>query len=440
LSVVDQEVVRFRAAPRPETAEVSPVPEPYSRRSFLSGVLATGTFTAVAIYLTPGGRTMPEIELRLASGADPTGARDLLISMWNGANPRTLVRVDPIASGSGDEHQIMLERAERGDADLLNLDIIDVPEFAARELITSVPASGGQQLVKPLHRMSRVEGDDNRYWATPFNTDVGMLFSRVDEDTPPETPRLAELMRGLPDGSRQFVGQLRPTVTAFYEAFVINALEHAVAERSGVLKPLDATGVAVAADRISQDLDLWNSALTPLREAIAAGRVAPSGDEADSRDQFGDPDSPCRYMRNWPVKYRELQQQGNRFVRTGQVRVDPLAAGILGGQSLAVVAKSPHAERAEEFIAFATSEAAQKILATHGLAPTVISAYSDPNLRAAIPHLTNVRSAVEQALPRPAHPNYRRFSDVIKRHVEQFLYNDQDLAPRFIEEMMGTLE
>jgi hypothetical protein len=68
LSVVDQEVVRFRAAPRPETAEVSPVPEPYSRRSFLSGVLATGTFTAVAIYLTPGGRTMPEIELRLASG------------------------------------------------------------------------------------------------------------------------------------------------------------------------------------------------------------------------------------------------------------------------------------------------------------------------------------------------------------------------------------
>lgn len=416
------------------------MPEAYSRRSFLSGALATGTFTAVTIYLMPGGRRLPEVELRLASGTDPTGARDLLISMWNGANPQTIVRVDPIATGSGDEHQIMLEKAQKGEADLLNLDIVDVPEFATRELITSVPARGGQQLVKPLHRMSLVEGDDSRYWAAPFNTDVGMLFSRVDEQTPPETPGLGELMRGIPDGSRQFVGQLRPTVTAFYEAFVINILEHAVAERPGILKSLDATGVAVAADRVSQDLDLWKSALTPLREAIAAGRVARSGDEADSRDQFGDPDSPCRYMRNWPVKYRELQQQGNRFVRSGQVRVDALATGILGGQGLAVAAKSPHAERAEEFVAFATSEAAQKILATHGLAPTVIAAYSDPNLRAAIPHLTNVRSAVEQALPRPAHPNYRQFSDVIKRHVEQFLYNDVDLAPRFIEEMMATLE
>ncbi|WP_326551658.1 extracellular solute-binding protein [Micromonospora sp. NBC_01813] len=416
------------------------MPERYSRRSFLSGVLATGTFTAATIYLMPGARTPREIELRLVSGVDPTGARDLLISLWNDTNPRSPLRVDTVAAGSGDERQIMLDRAQGGEVDLLNLDIIDVPEFAAKELIIPIPVSNARQATTPLHQISRVPGDDGSYWAVPFNTDVGMLFSRTDDDTPPEAPRLPELLRAIPDGTQQFVGQLRPSVSAYYEAFVVNVLEHAAAERPGVLKPVDAPGVGSVADRISQDLDLWNSALTPLREAIVAGRVLPSGDETDSRDRFAAPQSPHRYMRNWPVKYRELQQQLNPDVRAGRVRVDPLTVGVLGGQSLAVVASSPYAERAMEFITYATSEPAQKILATHGLAPTAIGAYSDANIEATVPHLDKVREAVEQALPRPAHPNYRGFSNVVKQHVELFLYDGQDLAPRFIEEMMTALQ
>ncbi|MFV2018965.1 extracellular solute-binding protein [Micromonospora sp. LOL_023] len=416
------------------------MPERYSRRSFISGVLATGTFTAASIYLMPGARTPPEIELRLVSGVDPTGARDLLISMWNDTNPRSPLRVDTVAAGSGDERQIMLDRAQGGEADLLNLDVVDVPEFAAKELITPIPVSNAQQATTALPQSSRVTGDDGSYWAVPFNTDVGMLFSRTDEDTPLETPQLSELLRAIPDGTQQFVGQLRPTVSAFYEAFVANVLEHAIAERPGVLKPVDAPGVGSVADRISQDLDLWNSALNPLREAILAGRVLLSGDETDSRDQFAAPQSPCRYMRNWPVKYRELQQQLNPDVRAGRVRVEPLTVGILGGQSLAVAASSPYAERAMEFIAYATSEPAQKTLAMHGLVPTAIGAYTDANIKAMVPHLDKVREAVERALPRPAHPNYRRFSDVIRQHVELFLYDGQDLAPRFIEEMMAALQ
>ncbi|WFE24827.1 extracellular solute-binding protein [Solwaraspora sp. WMMD791] len=418
------------------------MPEQYSRRSFFSGVLATGTFTAATFYLMPGGRRPPSVELTLATGADPTGARDLLISIWNRNNPQTVVRVETIAVGSGDERQIMLEKARQGSADLLNLDIIDVPEFADQKLIVALPLGDNGPLLPSLRGIHRVGTDDSHYWAVPFNTDVGMLFARTDGDAEPSgpPPSLPELLDAVPDGSQQFIGQLRPSVSAYYEAFVVNVLEHAAAQRPGVLKPVDDSTAGAAAERVSEDLDLWRSALTPLREAIGTGRVLTSGDEADSRDRFAAPGSPARYMRNWPVKYRELQQLGNPDVRTGRVRVDQLTVGVLGGQSLAVVARSPYADRARAFIDFVTSDDAQKILAMHGLAPTSIAAYNDPNLRAAVPHLGAIRAAVEQALPRPAHRNYRRFSDVVKEHVEQFLYQGTDLGPRFIDEMLTALD
>jgi len=413
---------------------------PYSRRSFLSGVIATGTLAAVATYAAPGGRLQSRVELRLSTGGDPTGARDLLVSMWNETNPQTIVRVDPIDSGSGDERRIMLEKAAAGEADLLNLDIVDVPEFATKGLIEKIPPTGGRQLITPLEQVSRVPDEPGAYWAAPFNTDVGMLFTRLDGDSTEAPPRrLPDLLATIPDGSQQFVGQLRPNVSAFYEAFVVNVLEHAVAERPAVLKPLGTPGVERPADRISTDLELWKAALQPLKDAIDAGKVLTSGGEPESLEAFGAADSTIRYLRSWPVEYRKLQLAGNRDVATGRIRVDPLSQGILGGQSLAVVADSRYVDRALAFISFATSEGAQKILASHGIAPTAIGAYNDPNLRASIPHLVRVREAVENSLPRPVHPGYRRFSDVVKEHVERFLYEDQDLSPQFTTEMASAL-
>ncbi|MFV2109815.1 hypothetical protein [Micromonospora sp. LOL_015] len=112
-----------------------------------------------------------------------------------------------------------------------------------------------------------------------------------------------------------------------------NVLERAVAKRP--------------ADRISTDVELWRAAPQPLKDVTDAGKVL------------------------------------------------TFSQGILGGQSLAVVAGSRYVDRALAFIWFVTSEGAQKILASHGIAPTAIGAYNDPNLRASIPHLVRVREAVE---------------------------------------------
>lgn len=403
----------------------------YSRRSFLSGVLACGTLSASAIYLLPGGRELPSVELRMVTGTDPTGARELLIDLWNRANPKTTIRlVNPITSGSGDERTNMLSSAQAGEADILNLDLIDVPEFAGKKLITPIPLIDSLQFIEPARRVNQVPGESDLYWAAPFNTDVGMLFSRRRGDgNDAENRTLAETLdRHVTAGSRQFVGQLRPNASTYDEAFVVNVLEHALCRDATILNE---------DGNVSDDLERWQSALGPLRDAIATRRVRLAGDEGDALDMFVD--DKLTYMRNWPVKYRELQQAGDADVRTGRIQVDPLPIGILGGQSLALVAKSPHAERARDFITFLTDDPAQKILAAHGLAPTRISAYGDANLKASIPHLRRVREAVEKARPRPVNANYRAFAKIIKTHADGMLHSGRELSAEFVVDMRRAL-
>ncbi|MGI5213568.1 extracellular solute-binding protein [Plantactinospora sp. CA-290183] len=403
----------------------------YSRRSFLSGVLACGTLSASAIYLLPGGRSLPSVELRLITGVDPTGARDLLINMWNRANPRTTVRaINPIASGSGDERTSMLSHVEDGGADILNLDIIDIPEFADNDLITPIPLLGRLEFVEPARRTSQLRDEPDLYWAAPFNTDVGMLFRRrADERDTTRRRGLAEVLdNDVPVESGQFVGQLQPNASTYDEAFVVNVLEHALSRDETILAE-DGT--------VSEDLERWQAALGPLKAAIDDRRIRLTGDENESRRVFTM--EKRRYMRNWPVEYRELQQDGDLDVGMGRIEVDPLPIGILGGQSLALVKGSSHAERVREFIDFMTDEPAQKILAAHGLAPARISAYGDDNLQAVIPHLLKVRQAVERARLRPIHVNYRRFAEVVRTHVGGLLHEQRRLSAQFVVEMTQAL-
>src|SRR5215468_5681357 len=106
--------------------------EGYSRRDFLAGVLVSGTLSAAALYLAPGGRPLPSVSLALLTGTDSTGARQLLVDMWNQTNPNTTVNLKPVTGSTVDQRNEMIVAAESGTADILNLDIIDIPYFASR--------------------------------------------------------------------------------------------------------------------------------------------------------------------------------------------------------------------------------------------------------------------------------------------------------------------
>lgn len=408
----------------------------YSRRSFLSGVIACGALTASALYLSPGGRrngsSSEPMTVRLITGGDSTGGRQQLYDRWKAQHPEIRLQVLPaITSGTGDERTVMLEAARNGRADILNLDVIHIPEFAQRGLITPVTLKDGVNFLTPIQQLNQVKDEADRYWAAPFNTDVGMLFARPTSPPPVRPPTLAEVLdRRVAAGSQQFVGQLGLSDSTSNEAFVINVLEHALARDSGLLTP-DGT--------VALDLHRWQAALDPLRAAVRQHKIYRATTEAESLDTFRQ--ERRLYMRNWPVKLHELRQSND--VDAGQIQLSRLPIGILGGQSLAVAANSPVATQARQVIEFLTGVEAQKILAAHGLPPTQIAAYDDPDLRTAVPQLATIRAAIENenSRPRPVHPNYRVFSDVVRRHVTRLLDEDTgaDLPQSFVDDIQRAL-
>jgi multiple sugar transport system substrate-binding protein len=407
------------------------MPNSHSRRDFLIGAITCSTLTAAVTYFLPGGRVAPPVGLRLLTGADPTGGRKLLFDMWNGANPDAAVEVHIAEGSTDDQKKLMIDAAANGAADLLNLDIINIQEFAGARLISPFQLNRGLFVDRTL-QAGQVAGDPRQFWAAPFNTDVGMLFERIRAGgaAPAEHPDLPEVLDQLISaGSQDFVGQVGPGSSASDEAFVVNVLEHAMARDSAIL---DSAGVPV------YDLGRWQRALAPLRNAIVDRRIRPADNEGTSLTAFMTEPRP-RFMRNWPVQYRDLQQRDDPDVREGRIRVHPLPGGILGGQSLALVATSRHQARARKLIDFLTGDEAQKVLAAHGLAPTRVAAYTDPNLKAFIPHLETIRGAVENARLRPIHQNYGRFARAVVKHVRPLLADGAELPSMFIDEIRDAL-
>ncbi|MDI1461140.1 extracellular solute-binding protein [Catellatospora sp. KI3] len=410
--------------------------QPHSRRNFLMGAISSSALTAAALYFMPGGRPLVPAGLTLWTGADSTGGRQLLFDMWNKANPDAPVKVETDPGRTGDQKQRMINAAVDGTADILNLDIIDIPEFAAAGLIS--PLTLNENLfLKGILRPGAVDGEKNRFWAAPFNTDVGMVFERVPAGAAAaERPDLPQILDSLVrPGSLGFVGQVGPGSSASDEAFTVNVLEHVISRNPDLLtRSTKFTDPDIPLYEVAR----WQQALAPLRAAIGDRRVLLADDEPTSVDAFIGRPGP-RFMRNWPVAYRDLMERGDQDVRQGRIKVHPFPTAILGGQSLAVAANSSHKAQAVRLIEFLTSDEAQKVLATHGLAPTRVAAYTDPHLKVAISHLETMRQAVENARIRPVHRNYAAFTRAVATHIRPVLAGPEPLPSAFVDDIRTAL-
>ncbi|HEX6075027.1 MAG TPA: extracellular solute-binding protein [Micromonosporaceae bacterium] len=348
-----------------------------------------------------------------------------MIETWRQFNPHIDVEPNDDFSGAEDEYHTMLSDAEEGKADILNLDVIHIPEFADRGLIEQISLVDSGDFFESTRRVCGTT-KKGLYWAAPFNTDVGMLFARGAPA--PAASSMRDLLESMTNSER-LVAQLKPDSTFLREAFVVNVLEHALSEKPNLL---DEDGIPSE----SEGLDSWKRALEPMLRALKDERILPTVTEEESRRLFRE--NKLRYMRNWPSQYRELRNDGDADSNSGRIQVAPLPGGILGGQSLAIVKGSPHRKQATRLIEFLTSKPAQKVLAAYGFAPTRWSVYQEKDLKSFIPHLGSIRKAVEKARPRPIHRNYRQFSEVIRKHVGDFL-NSGQLPSTFVQEMNRAL-
>ena len=399
----------------------------------MSGALSCGALSAwgsLVFTSQPRPRPKPKISLTIASGADPTGARQLLNDVWNEGNPDCVARYRIARGATYDQFRQMREWAANGEVDVVNLDVVHVPEAVATGLIGPTAGDNRDQFLDAPLRTCQVPGD-GRLWAVPFNTDCGVLFHRSAGPGP--LPDLRSLLEYTgPGAGRRWIAQLPQGPGPQGEAFLCNVLEHALAMDPTIVDPDGGPSVEVAR---------WENALRPLQRAIGRGRVvgvADLSDEKRSIDAFAAGEAAV--MRNWPTRFREIDR-----TMASDITIGGLPCGILGGQNLAIAARTDHAAEAQKWIRFMTDLPAQHVLAVHGFAPTRTDSYNDQVLQDQVPHLEALRILIERARPRPTiaddkarpTPGYEPFSKDVQEPLRAYLFDTHvtELPPRFAELM-----
>ncbi len=360
--------------------------------------------------------------LVLMTGADESvGQQRLeLIEQWNAVRPENPVTVVQLPPNADAAHSQMVAQAQSGEqqVDVLNLDVTWIAEFAEAGYIVpldDVDTTGF--LAKPLSTC-RYEGE---LWALPFNTDAALLYYRSDllvDKTPTTWRQLRAAVRDTPDAPP--VGLA--TQLDDYEGGTV-AIAEAVWAEGGEL---------VVDDEVVLDSPEAQAGLEALREDVHDPDInlarSLDADEARSTDVFAGGEA--LFLRNWPIANRYLDAEGVEFSST--TLPSPSA---LGGQNLAVSARSANKGAARELVEFLTSPRSQQLLFERGgLAATREIVYLDPMVLESHPYARTLLRAIEDAKLRPVGPHYNRFSHQLRAVVRELLVGGR-LPPDYLERL-----
>ncbi|SFO46684.1 carbohydrate ABC transporter substrate-binding protein, CUT1 family [Pseudobutyrivibrio sp. JW11] len=369
--------------------------------------------------------TIPEDisgEITFVSANDQTGALDEMIESFNKVYPNVVVNHESLPGASDDIKESLMTSLAAGDSspDVFECDIIWVSQFAAAGWLADVTEDiepiADQYLGGPL---STVYYNDRAY-AYPDYTDVGLLYYRSDIiDTPPTTwDELVEL-------SNEYVGKDGIEYGYLFQMF------QGEPTSCNMLELIKQNG---GQDLVNGEFKLNSSnsveSLEFVEELISSG-VSPEGvlthKPADSRAIFEEGNA--LFMRNWTSAYALTQtEEGSQVV--GKVGVAALptgpngssSSGTLGGWAFAVNAYSEQTEAAKAFAEYMSSYEAQKISALkRGTFPVVSDVYDDEEVLSEQPYIAAVKDAADAAEPRPQVRDYSTVSTLFAEYIHKAL-------------------
>ncbi len=353
--------------------------------------------------------------------------RQLARFMAENPGIKVVQRVTPDAADQ--KHQLYVQWLNAGasDPDVLQLDVIWTPEFAAAGWILPLNEFLPDTAAFFPSTIAANRWKDSLY-AVPWFIDVGMLYWRTDlMSAPPAT--FAELVRGARK-AKQGRGPRYGYVWqgARYEGLVVNFVEYLGAHGGRIL---DGGRVVVSSPEGLR-------ALNEMRDEIYRHGVVPSAvltwHEEESRFAFQNGEA--AFMRNWPYPVPLMQDSSQSRV-AGKFAVAPMPAGpggpptsAIGGAQLAINRRTEHPEAAWALINYLTQpEQMRERARVVGQFPTRSGVYDDPDLASglAIPPAT-VRRIIEYAVPRPVTPVYTQLSEILQIHLHRALTRQTDPA------------
>src|SRR5262245_5762563 len=359
----------------------------------------------------------------------------LQLERFQEAHPTLHVVLRPTPDAADQRHQLYVQwlNARSVDPDVLQLDVVWTPEFAAARWIAGLdqfPPATDSFLASAL-TANRWNG---ALYSLPWFIDVGMLYRRTDVG--PRAPRdLNDLIQLAQEGQRQhsipfgLVWQ-----GARYEGLVTVFLEYLGAFGGEIL---DAEG------HVRVDSTAAEQALTFMRDAIYVARVVPPAvlTWQEEQTRFAFQSGQAVFMRNWPYAYPLLNDRTHSSV-AGHFAVSSMPAAdggrptaALGGSVLAINRFSDQPEAAYELIDYLLQP--DQMLERARLAgeyPTRPALYRTQALAAALNvPLDDVLAILTRATPRPITPIYSRLSEVLQISLHRVLTRQQEPGPALSE-------
>lgn len=390
-------------------------------RRFIGG---TAVAAIAALAACTSGEAKDHVTVTLAGSA--LGAEGTVltaqVARFEVLEPGVRVHIQRTPDDASQRHQLFVQwlNAHVGQPDVLQLDVVWTPEFAAAGWI--LPLTRWHPDVADFFP-GVIAGDRwaGTLYAIPWWTDIGMLYWRTDlmptapttMDAMTNTIRRVRAAGGPRDGLAWQGARYEGLVTVFVE--FLGAFGGRIMDDSGLVVVDSPQSVA---------------ALTYMRDLVRDGLVprdAMTWHEEEARLAFQNGDAV--FMRNWPYAYAAMSDSSSSQV-AGHFAAAPMPAGpggvptaTLGGQQLAINAYSTQPDAAYRLITYLTAPAQLLERArVAGTLPPRRSLYDQPALDSALPMgAAAARAVLEHATPRPVTPIYSQLSDLLQVQLHRAL-------------------
>ena len=345
-----------------------------------------------------------------------------LITQFESEYPAIRIREEVLPASSDDQHQFYVINLAAGadDFDVIDMDIVWVPEFARAgwlaPLTPSITAEELATLFSPAVGADRLDGE---LYAVPWFVDAGVLYYRMDllETYGFDPPATYEAL--LAQAQVILEGESDDDLVGFvwqgmqYEGLVCAALEFIRGNGGGVLSGTNASALTEPA--VIEALQ-WVDDLIHAHGVTPATVTTMTEEPARQLFQSGR----AVFMRNWPYAWPLLAAPASPVAGNVGVTTVPhfdghVATPTLGGYHLGINANSPYPDEAATFVRFMIRERTQKdILLRMGRLPAHRAVYEDAQVLSAMPYLLDLLPALEQARPRPVTPYYLMISQALQ--------------------------
>lgn len=344
------------------------------------------------------------------------------LGRFNAQHPSIRVVRRDTPDAADQRHQLYVQWLNAGasDPDILQLDAIWTPEFAAAGWILPLDRFGPDTAGFFASTIRANQWQDTLF-ALPWFVDVGMLYWRTD--LVPSAPQTLSQLVEQAKRARQKHGLRYGLVWqgARYEGLITNFVEYLGAYGGQILDQ----------GRVVVNSEAGLQALTEMRNEIYRDGIVPSAvltwHEEESRFAFQNGDAV--FMRNWPYAVGLMRDSSQSRV-AGRFSVAAMPAGpggrptaALGGAQLAINRRTENPEAAWAVINYLTQPGQMRERArVVGQFPSRVALYEGSGLSAELGlDPATVRRVIEYAVPRPVTPVYNQISEILQIHLHRAL-------------------